>query len=85
MWCIGTHSHCALTAAAVPPAVPCSLLTIAWTIADNTCTNLVRLCCCWCPLQLEDLKQFRQWDSKTPGHPENFLTPGVEVTTGTAC
>ncbi|MEN9203121.1 MAG: transketolase [Thermostichus sp. DG_1_6_bins_120] len=31
---------------------------------------------------LEDLKQFRQWGSKTPGHPENFETPGVEVTTG---
>eukprot|EP00208_Stichococcus_sp_RCC1054_P004615 CAMPEP_0206134590 /NCGR_PEP_ID=MMETSP1473-20131121/96_1 /ASSEMBLY_ACC=CAM_ASM_001109 /TAXON_ID=1461547 /ORGANISM="Stichococcus sp, Strain RCC1054" /LENGTH=734 /DNA_ID=CAMNT_0053526207 /DNA_START=63 /DNA_END=2267 /DNA_ORIENTATION=- len=31
---------------------------------------------------VEDLKQFRQWESRTPGHPENFLTPGVEVTTG---
>ncbi|CAI0404374.1 unnamed protein product [Linum tenue] len=30
----------------------------------------------------EDLKQFRQWGSQTPGHPENFETPGVEVTTG---
>ncbi|KAJ7513922.1 hypothetical protein O6H91_23G019800 [Diphasiastrum complanatum] len=30
----------------------------------------------------EDLKQFRQWKSRTPGHPENFETPGIEVTTG---
>jgi transketolase len=33
-------------------------------------------------LSLDDLKQFRQWESKTPGHPENFMTPGVETTTG---
>ncbi|RWW21669.1 hypothetical protein GW17_00014169 [Ensete ventricosum] len=33
---------------------------------------------------MEDLKQFRQWGSKTPGHPENFETPGIEVTTGVA-
>jgi transketolase len=33
-------------------------------------------------LSLDDLKQFRQWGSRTPGHPENGLTPGVEVTTG---
>ncbi len=31
---------------------------------------------------LEDLKNFRQWDSKTPGHPEIERTPGVETTTG---
>ncbi|MFX1485165.1 MAG: transketolase, partial [Promethearchaeota archaeon] len=31
---------------------------------------------------LEDLKDFRQLGCKTPGHPENFCTPGVEVTTG---
>src|ERR1043165_2223222 len=34
------------------------------------------------PLPLEELKNFRQWDSKTPGHPEWHLTPGVEATTG---
>ncbi|WP_420632165.1 transketolase [Candidatus Leptofilum sp.] len=33
-------------------------------------------------LPLEELKRFRQWDSKTPGHPENFHTIGVETTTG---
>ncbi|MFQ5569775.1 MAG: transketolase [Rhodothermales bacterium] len=33
-------------------------------------------------LSLEDLRDFRQFGSKTPGHPENFITPGVETTTG---
>ena len=33
-------------------------------------------------LAMEDLEQFRQWGSRTPGHPERGCTPGVEVTTG---
>ncbi|BCT55789.1 transketolase [Dehalococcoides mccartyi] len=33
-------------------------------------------------LPLDELKNFRQWGSKTPGHPEYGLTPGVEMTTG---
>lgn len=33
-------------------------------------------------LTIDDLRNFRQWGSKTPGHPENTLTPGVEMATG---
>ncbi|MCU1457345.1 MAG: transketolase [Actinomycetia bacterium] len=33
-------------------------------------------------LELDDLRQFRQWGSRTPGHPEVHHTPGIEVTTG---
>jgi transketolase len=33
-------------------------------------------------LGIDDLKAFRQWGSRTPGHPEHGLTPGVEATTG---
>ncbi|AFY73298.1 transketolase [Synechococcus sp. PCC 7502] len=33
-------------------------------------------------VSIDDIKQFRQWGSPTPGHPENFETAGVEVTTG---
>jgi transketolase len=37
---------------------------------------------CGYDLGLEDLQQFRQWGSRTPGHPERGLTPGIEITTG---
>lgn len=37
---------------------------------------------CGFDLSLDDLKAFRQWESRTPGHPERHHTPGVEVTTG---
>ncbi|WP_186419645.1 transketolase [Bosea sp. CS1GBMeth4] len=33
-------------------------------------------------MELDDLKKFRQLESRTPGHPENFMTAGVETTTG---
>ncbi len=33
-------------------------------------------------LSLDDIKAFRQWGSRTPGHPEHGLTPGIETTTG---
>ena len=33
-------------------------------------------------VSMDDLKSFRQWESITPGHPESFLTPGVECTSG---
>jgi len=37
---------------------------------------------CGFGLELDDLKAFRQWGSRTPGHPERRHTPGIEVTTG---
>ena len=33
-------------------------------------------------VSLDDIRSFRQWESRTPGHPETFATPGVEATTG---
>jgi len=40
------------------------------------------LCLSGYDLSLDDIKAFRQWGSKTPGHPERGHTPGVETTTG---
>jgi transketolase len=37
---------------------------------------------CGYDLGIEDLQQFRQWGSRTPGHPERGHTPGIEITTG---
>ncbi len=37
---------------------------------------------CGYGITLEELQQFRQWGTRTPGHPEHGLTPGVETTTG---
>src|SRR6188474_1456880 len=34
------------------------------------------------PVSLDDIRRFRQWESKTPGHPEFHYTEGVEATTG---
>ena len=33
-------------------------------------------------MPMAELQQFRQWGSKTPGHPEHWLVPGIETTTG---
>lgn len=33
-------------------------------------------------VSIDDIKNFRQWGSQTPGHPENFITDGIETTTG---
>ena len=33
-------------------------------------------------IDLDDIRAFRQWESRTPGHPEHGMTPGVETTTG---
>ncbi len=37
---------------------------------------------CGYDLSLDDIKSFRQWDSKCPGHPEYGVTPGIEISTG---
>lgn len=37
---------------------------------------------CGYDISLDDIKAFRQWESKTPGHPEYWCVPGVETTTG---
>lgn len=44
--------------------------------------NYALLHCFGYDLPLEEIKAFRQWGSKTPGHPENHVTAGLETTTG---
>ena len=59
-------------------------------IAIVSCSaTATRPCCCTrrCTCQamtisLDEIRNFRQWGSITPGHPEHFLTPGIETTTG---
>ncbi len=51
--------------------------------AGHGCALLYSLLHCYgYPLSLDELKNFRQWGSLTPGHPEYHHTPGVEATTG---
>ena len=63
---------------------------IAWPNRDRFVLSSGHACvlqysllhlCGW-DLGLDDLKQFRQWGSRCPGHPERGQTPGIEVTTG---
>ena len=51
--------------------------------AGHACIlQYVTLHLCGFALPMEEIRRFRQWGSMTPGHPEHFLTPGVETTTG---
>ncbi|KAJ8448642.1 hypothetical protein Cgig2_010529 [Carnegiea gigantea] len=65
-----------------------ALLHLAGYDSIQICTSSPLVATCLSHVKLEfmqqeeDLRSFRQWGSKTPGHPENFETPGVEVTTG---
>ncbi|GLE07772.1 hypothetical protein PINS_up018438, partial [Pythium insidiosum] len=54
----------------------CSRTATLRAAVQHACTSLVST------LSLDDLKSFRSFGSKCPGHPENFCTPGVEVSTG---
>ncbi|NUR31018.1 MAG: transketolase, partial [Catenulispora sp.] len=48
----------------------------------SSLTQYIQLYYAGLGLELEDLKQFRKWGSRTPGHPEYSHTAGVEITTG---
>ncbi|HSI26819.1 MAG TPA: transketolase, partial [Aeromicrobium sp.] len=48
----------------------------------SSLTQYIQLYLAGYPLSLDDLKSLRTWGSQTPGHPEHWHTPGVEVTTG---
>ena len=48
----------------------------------EVCFFILFFTLCGYKISLDDLKNFRQWESKTPGHPELGHTAGVETTTG---
>jgi transketolase len=51
--------------------------------AGHACIlQYVTLHLCGYDLPLSEIERFRQWESATPGHPEHFMTPGIETTTG---
>jgi len=52
------------------------------SVGHSSLTLYIQLYLSGYGLTLDDLKQYRRWGSRTPGHPEHGLTPGVETTTG---
>lgn len=52
------------------------------SVGHSSLTLYIQLFLSGYGLTLDDLKQYRQWGSRTPGHPEHGHTPGVETTTG---
>ena len=65
-----------------PAGQPGGLTATASCSPTVTLDAAVRAAASGYDVPIEELKRFRQLESKTPGHPENFMTPGVETTTG---